>query len=529
MATVNAASLRDEFEAAKARIKTLREAGKVSAEADAMFAMLITLMSVLIAVLLERTTRKGSRNSSLPPSQTDRDGTARRAGSSGKGAKPNLQTGDNLRKTTVEETVAVEACDTCGADLSGVDPAGRERRVLHDIVFEVVERRVEAEVKECPDCRARTKGRFPDDMPGPLQYGAGLQAFVVNLPGAHMLSLRRAVALVQAISGLRLSEATCLGCVRRLHDALASWEHAAIAQLLERPALHADETGFRVDGRTQWLHVVTDGSLTLKFLHRKRGKEAIEDIGIIPRCTGTLVHDCWASYFAYDQCSHQLCGSHLLRELTFVVDSNGYRWARLMKRLLREACHRVNRSDTKTLPEDGRAAVRRRYRTILTQGAREMPEIPPRPKGKRGRIAKSDAHNLHERLAKHEESVLRFMGDPDVSFTNNAGERKIRMAKVKIKHPCLGSSADSAFFGNFRGGGSGFSTVVHIPVHSPAACGHAGTARPPTRDRPDCFVSGLARPPRDAARAGVRRRPSPGPPTCADRAAGRSRSRSASS
>ncbi len=100
---------------------------------------------------------------------------------------------------------------------------------------------------------------------------------------------------------------------------------------------------------------------------------------------------------------------------------------------------------------------------------------------------------------------------------------------VTIKHPCLGSSADSAFFGNFRGGGSGFSTVFHIPVHSPAACGHAGTARPPTRDRPDCFVSGLARPPRDAARAGVRRRPSPGPPTCADRAAGRSRSRSASS
>ncbi len=27
----------------------------------------------------------------------------------------------------------------------------------------------------------------------------------------------------------------------------------------------------------------------------------------------------------YDQCRHQLCGSHLLRELTFVVESNGYR------------------------------------------------------------------------------------------------------------------------------------------------------------------------------------------------------------
>ncbi len=290
MATVNAASLRDEFEAAKARIKTLREAGKVSAEADAMFAMLITLMSVLIAVLLERTTRKGSRNSSLPPSQTDRDGTARRAARSGKGTKQNLQTGTGLRKTTLEETATVESCDACGADISDVDAIDRERRILHDIVFEAVERRVDAEVKECPDCRARTKGRFPDDMPGPLQYGAGLQAFVVNLLVAHMLSLRRAVALVQAISGLRLSEATCLGCVRRLHDALASWEEAAVAHLLERPALHADETGFRVDGRTRWLHVVTDGSLTLKFLHRKRGKEAVDEIGVIPRYKGVLIH-----------------------------------------------------------------------------------------------------------------------------------------------------------------------------------------------------------------------------------------------
>ena len=187
----------------------------------------------------------------------------------------------------------------------------------------------------------------------------------------------------------------------------------------------------RVDGRTQWLHVVTDGSLTLKCLHKKRGREAIEEIAIIPRYTGTLVHDCWASYFVYDQCRHQLCGSHLLRELTFIVESNGFRWARLMKKLLREACHRVNRSDTKTEAE--RRAVGKRYRTILTQGARELPDIPPRPKGKRGRIAKSDAHNLHRRLVKHEESVLRFTGDPDVSFTNNTGEQKIRMAKVKSK------------------------------------------------------------------------------------------------
>ena len=433
MPTVSGASLRAQMDDCRARFDAIKRTGEAGAETRALIDALFLLLDILVAAFLEKTTRKTSANSGLPPSQTEKDETARRAGSNGKGAKPNLQTGDNLRKTTVEETVTVDACDACGADLSGVDPVNRERRILHDIVFEVVERRVDAEVKECPDCRARTKGRFPDSMPGPLQYGAGLQAFIVNLLIAHMLSLRRAVALVQAISGLRLSEATCLGYVRRLHAALEAWEEAAIEHLLTRPALHADETGFRVDGRTRWLHVLTDGSLTLKFLHPKRGREAVDEIGIIPRFAGVLIHDCWATYFAYDRCRHQLCGSHLLRELTFIVEANAFRWARLMKTLLREACHKVNKSTTKTLSEAERLAVRKRYRTILTRGGRELPEIPPRPKGKRGRIAKSDAHNLHERLVKHEESVLRFMGDPDVSFTNNAGEQKIRMAKVKIK------------------------------------------------------------------------------------------------
>ena len=82
--------------------------------------------------------------------------------------------------------------------------------------------------------------------------------------------------------------------------------------------------------------------------------------------------------------------------------------------------------------EDDPDVPRRRARRNCPTSPPPPPPPPARPKGKRGQIAKSDAHNLHERLVKHEESVLRFMSDPHVSFTNNAGERKIRMAKVKI-------------------------------------------------------------------------------------------------
>ena len=163
------------------------------------------------------------------------------------------------------------------------------------------------------------------------------------------------------------------------------------------------------------------------------GQGSFDAFGIIPFYFGVLIHDRWGSYFLYDQRKHQVCGSHLLRDLTFVIDSNNYRWARLMKKLLCEICDEVNKSETKALSEAECRRYLKRYRTILTQSGKEMPKLLQRRDGKRGRIAQTDAHNLHKAMLILEESILRFMSDPEVSFTNNTGEQKIRMSKVKIK------------------------------------------------------------------------------------------------
>ena len=77
--------------------------------------------------------------------------------------------------------------------------------------------------------------------------------------------------------------------------------------------------------------------------------------------------------------------------------------------------------------------LQKRYRNILTRGEKELPDIPPKPKGKRGKMAKSDAHNLWERLKKYESAVLLFARNSDVSFTNNRAEQDLRMSKVKQK------------------------------------------------------------------------------------------------
>ena len=155
-----------------------------------------------------------------------------------------------------------------------------------------------------------------------------------------------------------------------------------------------------------------------------------------------MIHECREAYLSYFQCKHQVCGPHLLRDPAFVIESNGYRWARLIHKLLCEICHEVIKSETGVLNEAECRKNRKRYRTIQTQGGMEMPENPQRRAGKRGRVAKSFAHNLREHVLKHEDSILRFMSDPNVSFINNTGERRIRMSNIKGQNESLGVLPD---------------------------------------------------------------------------------------
>jgi hypothetical protein len=292
---------------------------------------------------------------------------------------------------------------------------------------------VDVETKQCPVCDTFTQERFPEKMTAPFQYGAGIKAYVINLIVCQMLSLNRVQKMLKALIDEKLSEASLLKYVLRLHEVLAAWEASAIDKLLALKALNVDETSLRVDHKNQWIHVYSGEDVTLKILHPGRGLEAIEAINIIPRYSGKLIHDCLASYLSYDHCGHGLCGSHLVRELTAVIESNHYPWAVNMKRLLLETCKRVSKLKRKRLKEKDYENLQKRYRNILTRGEKELPEIPKKPNGKRGVMAKSDAHNLWERFKKHENAVLLFAKFPEVSFTNNRAERDLRMAKVKQK------------------------------------------------------------------------------------------------
>lgn len=433
MARIDKISVREEVDRLKKEFEQLCADGKVSAEIQVVVSSLLVIVELILSIFLEKNTRKTSRNSSVPSSQTDKDETSRPApGMKGRGK----QVRGEVSNTRIKETVTISkvmTCDVCGIPLDKTACSGLERRTKIDIVFEKVVEHIDAEIKQCPGCEATVKGYFPQDMPGKLQYGNGLKAFAIHLIISQMVALNRVQKQISAMIGSVISEASLLKFVWRLHQSLEVWEAQATTRLLQAPSMNVDETSFRVERKNHWIHVYSSGGTTLKFLHRKRGKEAIVALNIIPRYRGVIIHDCWASYLSYDHCGHGLCGSHLLRELVFIIDSNEYRWARNMKRLLQETCREVSGRSEKCLTDKEYAKLQKRYRNILTRGGKELPEIPPKPKGKRGKLAKSDAHNLWERLQKYETAVLLFAKEPYVPFTNNRAERDLRMAKVKQK------------------------------------------------------------------------------------------------
>lgn len=431
MPSINKQSLRQEFEQLKVKFDGLSNDGKIGPEARALFQAMIMLFELLIAVFMEKTTRKNNRNSSIPSSQTGKDTTS--TGTTGKGKKQNDALSGNTRTVEMLQVARVKDCEVCGEDLNDTPAIGHERRTKIDIIFQKVVNHVDAQLKICPRCNTQNKGHFPGDMSGPLQYGPGIKGYVVNLLVAQMVSLKRVQQMIQTLIGQILSEATILKYVMQLYLALQRWEQSCVEQLLKMPSMHVDETSLRVDRKNHWIHVYSAGDITLKFLHPNRGLEAIEEIGIIPRYAGVVIHDCWKSYLSYDHCGHGLCGSHLLRELTFIIDSNGYAWASNMKRLLQENCAIVAKRQSKQLSEQEYKNLQKRYRNILTRGGKELPPIPPKQNGKPGKIAKSDAHNLWERLKDHESAVLLFAKLPHVPFTNNRAERDLRMSKVKQK------------------------------------------------------------------------------------------------
>lgn len=381
-----------------------------------------------------------SSTSSKPPSS---DGLKKkpvslreRSGRPGGGQKGHK--GETLRQIAEPDRIVrreAVACGHCGSRLSAAMAIGLERRQSFDLperLIEVTEH--QGPVYACAACGERTRATFPEGVSGPAQYGERLKAAAVYLHAQQLIPEDRAAQALNDLFGTQsLCPASVAAWTRRRARAFLPVA-AGIGALTACARVRClDETGFRIGGRTQWLHTIATDTHTLYRVSAKRGDmpKGLEG--------GVVVHDGFKSYASgLSSLAHALCNAHHLRELKALIAFDKEPWAGSMRDLLLEANRAVGearaRGETR-LASDLLAAFHERYWKALREGLayhRKRPRLPRRASN-RGKAKRRPGHNLLIRLHRFKDDVLRFLIDFEVPFTNNLAEQALRMMKVKMK------------------------------------------------------------------------------------------------
>jgi hypothetical protein len=183
--------------------------------------------------------------------------------------------------------------------------------------------------------------------------------------------------------------------------------------------LHADETGWRVNGKTHWLWCFTTPDLTYYMIDRSRGSPALMKF-FTEAFEGTLVSDFWGAYNAVHCGRRQMCLVHLLPDLEHVeqyhaVDKDFSKFAKKLRRLIHDAM-RLWQCD----PQE--RASRRHRLNVRLQALIELP------------WQHHDARRLIKRMRRHENDLFTFLDYDHVPFDNNHAERAIRPAVIIRKN-----------------------------------------------------------------------------------------------
>jgi len=371
---------------------------------------------------LERCLGLNSKNSSKPPSS---DGfkkppttSLRPKGKNPSGGQKGHE-GHTLQQVTNPDKIIrhkLTTCPHCKNTLNNevIDVTKRQ-------VFDIPPVKVE---KICPCCKKEVRAEFPIGVDVPAQYGPRIKAQTVYLAVQHFIPEDRLQTIFQDLYGAEIATATLVKFTKDLANKLDGFCQSILEKIKLAALKHMDETGFRIGGKTTWLHVASNDRFT--YYHHSPKRKSLLD-GVI----GTVVHDHWKPYYQMDT-KHALCNAHHLRELKALIEGKEV-WSKKMRKLLL-FMHKYRQFFPDKIPREKIKRLEKIYAEIIKEGLayhlKRRKELPCGGKLIRKRYP---GHNLLLRLQNYRNDVLRFLHDPIVPFTNNQAEQDIRMMKLKQK------------------------------------------------------------------------------------------------
>lgn len=383
---------------------------------------------------LERRLSRNSGNSNMPPSsdaftkpaRPAREGSERR-----RGRRPGTPGSGLALVDDPDEVLNVfpPVCAGCGGEFAAPHSRGYTRRQRRDIplvTVRVTETRWHTVACGCGALSTATVPASTCDAPC---YGPNLRALAVYLVVYQHVPVARAAELIADLTGARVSTGWVAAQVPKAASLVAGSVRLIKALLTLGHVLHADESTTRIGAKRAWLHVACTERLTFLAL-APRSREGARHLGILPGFRGTLVHDALALYDGFPEAAHQLCASHIIRELTALHERYpAERWAEQIRwalaRLIEQA-RRARDAGLDHIPPELAAVYLRMFHQGVAVGLSRHPRTP-------GHGAQSDATNVLERLRDRAHDYLRFVHDLHVPATNNQGERDLRPVKTQVK------------------------------------------------------------------------------------------------
>ena len=339
-----------------------------------------------------------------------------------RGAKPGHQAARRNKPERIDrrETHRCDVCPDCGGPLQRCNRT--RKRIIEDIPQDV-----ETEITEhtihrdyCPRCQKHVEPVVPDALPK-ARLGHRFVCFTAWLHYGLGVTLAHIKAILGGHLHTTLSSGGLLSMWYRLAEVLTDWYEQIGQEARDSGHLHADETGWRVSGRTHWLWCFANGRVCYYLIDRSRGSPALQRF-FTTLFEGVLITDFWAAYNSVQTCLRQCCHAHLLRELEKTDQANGSEawraFSKTLRRLILDAIRLRRREDF--TPEKYARRIDRIERRLAQLLAHETSD--------------TDVNRLFKRLRRHQGDLFTFLHRMDVAYDNNFAERQIRPAVILRKN-----------------------------------------------------------------------------------------------
>lgn len=301
-----------------------------------------------------------------------------------------------------------------------------------EISVNVIEERVYE--GKCNKCGKKHKAKFSKEFKNPAQYGNNLKALVGMLVNEEYVAIDRCSSFIKEITkgNISLSNGTVVNITKEISKKSEKTVEDIKNKLISASVNHSDETGVRINGKQYWLHTLCNENHVFYQIHKKRGKDALDEMEVLKFFTGILIHDHFKPYYKYEQITHAECNAHVLRYLKSVIEV----FKRTETEAFLEFLVKINNRKKeainlglKSLNANELEDIETEYIKLLNNWKSAYFKYVENIKEINQPL--KDERCLFERLLEYHEEHLRFIKNFDVPFDNNLAERALRMIKTK--------------------------------------------------------------------------------------------------